>query len=383
MFKIILTTVLLSSVQFTTPHQDAALTQKPLHSHSKASPAKIQVALLLDTSNSMDGLIDQTKAQLWKMVNRLADAQRQYEGAVLEIALFEYGNSGLNATNGHIRLVHPLSTDLDGLSEKLFQLKTNGGDEYCGWVIRDALKDIVWSAAPNDLKIIVIAGNEPFNQGVVDAKISCQAAAERGIIINTIHCGDYDQGVSDGWKLGADMGKGKYMVIDTEKKVVHISTPYDSMMLECNARLNRTYIGYGVEGEAKKERQIVQDQNASSYGAANMVKRAAAKSKSAYKNEDWDLVDAYEADDKFVEKMEEKSIPEPLKGKDKEEITQEVKRLQAERLAVRQELAQLEKKMAAYIVEEMKKQVGSEETLDNVLIQAVVEQAKAKGFVFE
>ncbi|RPI65426.1 MAG: hypothetical protein EHM44_00590, partial [Ignavibacteriales bacterium] len=32
----------------------------------------IQLALLLDTSNSMDGLIDQAKSQLWKIVNELA-----------------------------------------------------------------------------------------------------------------------------------------------------------------------------------------------------------------------------------------------------------------------------------------------------------------------
>ena len=35
---------------------------------SKNSP-KIQAAILLDVSNSMDGLIEQAKAQLWTMVN--------------------------------------------------------------------------------------------------------------------------------------------------------------------------------------------------------------------------------------------------------------------------------------------------------------------------
>ena len=39
--------------------------------------------------------------------------------------------------------------------------------------------------------------------------------------------------------------------------------------------------------------------------------------------------------------------------------------------------------MASYIAEETKKQAGTEETLDNVLIQAVVDQAKEKGFDFQ
>jgi hypothetical protein len=35
----------------------------------------IMLALLIDTSNSMDGLIDQAKSQLWKIVNELASAK--------------------------------------------------------------------------------------------------------------------------------------------------------------------------------------------------------------------------------------------------------------------------------------------------------------------
>jgi hypothetical protein len=390
MFKILLTAALLSPFGFScqqNPKTDTLPLQNPpaqfVSQTTKTGKSKIQVALLLDTSNSMDGLIDQAKAQLWKMVNRLADAQRQNQGVELEIALFEYGNSGLEAATGYTRLVHPLSTDLDGLSEKLFELKTNGGDEYCGWVIKTALQDIAWSAEANDLKIIVIAGNEPFNQGTVNFRTSCGTAADRGIIINTIHCGDYETGVNTDWKAGADLGKGKYMIIDTDKKVVHINTPYDERIIECNERLNKTYIGYGHEGEMKKERQVAQDNNAKSYGSANVAQRAAAKSKGTYKNEDWDIVDAAEADEKFVEKLDEESVPAQFKGKTKAEISKEIERLKAERQVVRKELAELEKQMAAYIAAETIKQGKGETTLDNVLIQAVVDQAKAKGFVFE
>lgn len=387
MFKILLTAALLAPFHYSCQDSSSAASSTPtaqfVSQTAKTGKSKIQVALLLDTSNSMDGLIDQAKAQLWKMVNRLADAQRQNESVELEIALFEYGNTNLDAATGHIRLVHPMSTDLDGLSEKLFELKTNGGDEYCGWVIKTTLDDIPWSKEANDLRIIVIAGNEPFDQGKVDFRTSCGTAADRGIVINTIHCGDYEEGVRTHWKDGAVLGKGKYMIIDTDKKVVHINTPFDARILECNERLNKTYLGYGHEGEMKKERQMAQDKNAESYGSANMAKRAAAKSKAAYKNEDWDIVDAAAADEKFVEKLEEASLPAELKGKSKAEISKEIERLRTEREQVRKELASLEKQMAAYIAEETKKQGTDESTLDNVLIQAVVDQAKAKGFVFE
>ena len=63
----------------------------------------VQLALLLDTSNSMDGLIDQAKTQLWKIVNEFATAKRHGVRPDLYVALYEYGNSGLPAQEGHVR----------------------------------------------------------------------------------------------------------------------------------------------------------------------------------------------------------------------------------------------------------------------------------------
>jgi hypothetical protein len=91
------------------------------------APAKDQtilMALLLDTSNSMDGLIDQAKSQLWKIVNEVA-AAKTVDGKRpnIKIALYEYGNDGLSSEEGYVRQVSALTEDLDVLSEKLFSLK--------------------------------------------------------------------------------------------------------------------------------------------------------------------------------------------------------------------------------------------------------------------
>ena len=40
-------------------------------------PPLIQMAILLDTSGSMSGLIEQAKTQLWTIVNEFATARRQ------------------------------------------------------------------------------------------------------------------------------------------------------------------------------------------------------------------------------------------------------------------------------------------------------------------
>jgi len=162
-----------------------AFTQ-PITQKTPPSKAKIQVALMLDTSSSMDGLINQAKSQLWKMVNELATAQQNGQVPDIEIALYEYGNDGLSEHEGYVRQVANLTTDLDKISEELFALKTNGGSEYCGWVIKDGTNQLDWDTNNDVLKIIFIAGNEPFDQGKVDYRTSCKNAIEKGIIINFV-----------------------------------------------------------------------------------------------------------------------------------------------------------------------------------------------------
>jgi hypothetical protein len=115
------------------------------------SGTKIQVAILLDTSNSMDGLIDQAKSRLWDIVNTLTTLKYQGRTPRIEIALYEYGNDGLSEKSDYIRKVAPMTADLDLISEKLFALRTNGGLEYCGAVIRKAVRALEWGDNPSDM----------------------------------------------------------------------------------------------------------------------------------------------------------------------------------------------------------------------------------------
>lgn len=344
------------------------------------STAKIQVALCLDTSNSMDGLIDQAKSQLWKMVNELASTKKAGKTPDIELALYEYGNSGLAVTEGYIRQVSALTTDLDMISEKLFELKTNGGDEYCGWTIQDVTNNLAWSDNNQDLKLIIIAGNEPFNQGKVDYKIACKAAITKGIMVNTIHCGDYEGGVRHFWKDGADLTDGKYMNIDTDAKVVHIETPFDNEILELNRQLNDTYISYGKVGRSRKEMQRRQDANAASYGAANNVERAVSKSKPAYKNESWDLVDATQADEDVLESIPEENLPEAMKDMTKAEQKTFIEEKSEARKRLQAQISELNNKRQEYITQKQKEDAESL-TLDNVMLKAIREQAEAKDFL--
>ncbi|HZI16949.1 MAG TPA: VWA domain-containing protein, partial [Myxococcus sp.] len=52
----------------------------------------IQIALLLDTSGSMDGLLDQARTQLWNIVNRFSRTRKNGVAPQLQLALYVYGN---------------------------------------------------------------------------------------------------------------------------------------------------------------------------------------------------------------------------------------------------------------------------------------------------
>jgi len=163
--------------------------------HTEKNKQFIKVALLLDTSNSMDGLIDQAKAQLWSIVNELSYAKCDDERPNLQIALYEYGNDNLSSYEGYIRQVLDFTNDLDDISKELFSLATNGGSEFCGQVIQSSLNQLDWGNNADDLKLIFIAGNEPFTQGKVNYKHAAANANEKDVTVNTIFCGNYQQGV--------------------------------------------------------------------------------------------------------------------------------------------------------------------------------------------
>src|SRR4051812_7827725 len=72
-------------------------------SKAPAPTPVVEVAILLDTSNSMDGLIDQARSRLWAIVNTIALAKENGRSPDLRVALFEYGNQGLSPESGWIR----------------------------------------------------------------------------------------------------------------------------------------------------------------------------------------------------------------------------------------------------------------------------------------
>lgn len=348
--------------------------------------AKVQIALLLDTSSSMSGLIDQAKTQLWKVVNSFAKVEKDEKVPTIEVALYEYGNSKLSIRDSYIRQLSPLTSELDVISEHLFSLTTNGGDEYCGAVIGRSLVELDWDASSGVYKSIFIAGNEPFTQGTVSATEQCQRAISKGIVVNTIHCGDEISGINGGWKAGAIAAEGDFLTINKDQAIVHIEAPQDKIIIELSGKLNATYIPYGRQGEMRLESQAVQDNNANrerKKGAS--LNRAITKSSSLYSNTAWDAVDLYNENPEALKGVDTALLPKEMQKMNLEQRKAYVEQKTEERAVIQKQIKELNEEREVYIVKEKAKlsMQDGEDTLDEAMVKAIHRQIAKNGFTLK
>jgi hypothetical protein len=356
-------------------------TAKPPFAGKKAS---VDVAILLDTSNSMDGLINQAKSQLWTIVQQFAKAKKDGQTPVLRVALFEYGNTNLPAAEGYIRQVVPLTNDLDKLSEALFSLKTSGGDEYCGQVIDEAITRLDWSNEPNGYKAIFIAGNEPFTQGPVDYHKSCKRAIEKGIVVNTIHCGSNQEGIDGEWQNGSQLAEGEHFNIDQDRAIVQIKCPQDEILIKLNAELNKTYLWYGeaTQRHLYSQNQVAQDRNAAVAGEGIVASRAVAKASPVYDNRSRDLVDSYAADKDTLGKLKKEELPEELQDLPTTEQEAKVKEMASRRADLQKQIGELAAAREKYLAQEQARLATEtgEATLGDAVVATINKQLTASGF---
>jgi hypothetical protein len=346
---------------------------------------KIQLAIILDTSNSMDGLIDQTRNQLWQVVNQFSSARQNGISPILEIALFEYGNDSNAENAGFVRMFNQFTRELDQVSAGLFSLTTNGGSEYCGYAIETVVNKLQWSRSDSDIKTIFIAGNESFAQGPVSFHEAVRLASQQGITVNTIHAGSHQEGINDGWQTAAQLAGGDYMSIDADQQVVHVVAPQDARIAELNAKLNQTYVPYGSKGAENAQRQMEQDELSSDISAGLLSQRAVSKSSSFYNNSNWDLVDALnegEVDEEELVVIEDTQLPEPMQGLSAQQKVGYVQQKATQRKVIKQEISELSRLRANYVAEAKREQVAASPSISDALTSAVKKQARQKNFVF-
>ncbi len=344
---------------------------------------KIQLAILLDTSNSMDGLIDQARNQLWKAVNEFSQAKQNGVSPILEVAVIEYGNDRISSQSGHTRQVIGFTQELDRVSEALFSLTTDGGNEFCGYAIHRAVASLNWSASDQDIKAIFIAGNESFSQGKVSVNEAISAAGSKGITINTIFAGNGNDAVHAGWREGAVLAGGKYLNIDHNHRVAHVVAPQDKKIAELNEKLNQTYIPYGTQGEVAAKRQRDQDGNSGAVSLGLLAERIKSKVSSLYNNANWDLVDAIDTGAVELDEVKEAQLPAAMRVMTPEERKAHIQSSKEQRAALQNEISALSQARDQYVAEQEHTANGPQvDTLQDALSAAVRTEGEKKAFTF-
>ncbi len=334
---------------------------------------RIQIALLLDDSGSMEGLIGQARSYLWDVVNRLSHTTRNGVHPRIEVALYHYGDVPALA-----RPLAPFTTDLDEVSRLLFAINGGGGEERCGEVIRNAGEQLDWSVRPTDLKMIIIAGNEPFTQGPVDWASACRAVKGRGITVTTVHCGDREAGIGGLWAEGARLGGGTFACIDQNRALSRVIAPQDEAISRLNVELNSTYLPYGANGAASAQKQAAQDQNAAASAPAAACSRAAVKASGAYQNGSWDLVDAVRDGKVAIATLEDAELPTQLQALPADQREAEVTRQSQRRIQVQTKMTALVTQREAWVA--ANQPAAAADDLRAALVGAVEQQATEAGY---
>jgi hypothetical protein len=198
-------------------------------------------------------------------------------------------------------------------------------------------------------------------------------------VVNTIYCGDFNDGITLSWKRGAELTGGAFMSIEQNNKTVYVPTPYDDQIAAMNDKLNATYVYYGASGEYRKEQQILQDKNAASYGLANIAERSFCKSSHAYKNSSWDLVDAAKANENVITEAKSDDLPKEMRTMSIEQRKVYIKQKAEERTKIQVEIQSLNEKRQGYIFKNTP-QSSKDKMLDASMMKAIKEQGRAKNF---
>ncbi len=340
----------------------------------------VELAICLDTSGSMSGLIQAAKQKLWAIVNDLALAD---PAPKLRVALLTFGNDGHNPEDGWVAVQTPFTDDLDIVSQKLFALTTNGGTEYVGRVLQSA-GQLDWTPSDSALKLILVAGNESADQDRdVPYGDMCRKLIGNGIMVNAIYCGPAADSIAPGWRQVAQLADGHFASIDQDNGTVVVETPFDGELAELSVAVNKTYVPFGARGQTGLANQQAQDANAASLNSAAAATRATTKAQSVYFCS-WDLVDACRAGQVKIEELSADDLPEALRGMTVDERKAHVEELVRKRDEIQGRIKALSGQRSAFIAEQMKDQgLDDSKAFDRVIREAVRAQAVAKGFRFE
>jgi Mg-chelatase subunit ChlD len=204
---------------------------------------RVEVTFVLDSTGSMGGLIDGAKQKIWSIANSIISRKPSPE---VRIGLVTYRDRG----DDYVTRRFDLTDDIDTVFRNLQTFQADGGGDDLESVnqgLDDAVNRISWSSDATVLRIIFLVGDYgPHMDYKDDVKyqVTCRNAAARGIIINTVQCGDVPE-TRTVWQDIARRAEGSYVALSQDGNMTVVATPYDDEIARISAEIGATLIPYG------------------------------------------------------------------------------------------------------------------------------------------
>ena len=372
--------VLLSGLAVTIALTAGAQAPAPRHGEEVLVPdgpgPAVDLAIALDISDSMEPLLEAARLSLWDIVNSIAAADPPPR---LRVALLTFGSSRNSEAQGWVRVEADLTTDLDLVAERLFELETDGGLEYVSRAVKAAVEGLRWTPAGDAIKMIVVAGNEPADQDPeVDLRSAGAVAADEGIPVTLIYCGNPEQEEAATWKELALHSEGRFAAIDQRSGAAAVSTPYDEELARLGAAINSTFIPLGESGRERQRNLVRQDENVAKLSPASAAGRAQTKASPGY-SAGWDLISVLDSGRPLGE-IDVQDLPDELQRMTAEGREAYIATQRSRRDALRQQIAELSAQRRQYVIEQVESgDLEVSKTFGRTVRDAIRAQAKDQG----
>ena len=322
----------------------------PTFSQAPAARHQIDVVFAVDTTGSMRELIEGAKRTVWSIATQIRKSDPQ---ADLRVGLVAYRD--LN--EAYVTKPFALTNDLDAVYSELAAYRAeNGGDtpEDVDAGLYDAVHNMQWRQSAKKL-VFLVGDAPPASRGEVPTYVeTAHEAAERGIIINAIRCGNIE-GADVTFQRVATLAKGEYSSIAADGGVHQIATPYDKEIAALDASIDTGAVIVGSDSARREWHGKMAAASAAPVEAKADRATYYAKSKPIAKGVGGsgrgkgDLVTGVAEGTMKLGEVKSEDLPEDLRGLNKDQLKVEVEKRAAERVEAQRKIETLTKQRDEYI----------------------------------
>ncbi len=344
----------------------------------------IEVTFVLDTTGSMGGLLEGAKQKIWSIASRIASGQPT---PIVRVGLVAFRDQG----DEYVTKVFPLTNDLDKVYENLRSFQPDGGGdtpEHVGRGLGEAVSSVHWSQDSKVMKMIFVVGDAPPQQyqDGWDYRKWAKAAEKKGIVVNTVQCGN-DQSTRITFSEIASMGGGTFAAIDSSGGMIAVRTPFDEKIADLTNKISGLSLYAGgraarrsaeskrtamasMAPEAAADRLGYISKDKGGEGAGAVAAAAAPKTEGTR-----DLV----GDERALEEAEDAELPDELRGMNRAAQKAEIARRSKVRTELEKQVVELAKKRDAWLAANASEK---EDSFDAQVMKDVKKRAKSYGIAY-